>query len=73
MNPRAFGVPIPSSEHVPTRLPEVDDCFSSSSDEESPAVPFHCDSCLQRMKEEFPGMNHCAVQREMTVVGRKKS
>lgn len=56
---------------MPTRLPEVDDYLLSSPDEESPAVPFHCDSCLQRMKEEFPGMNHGAVWREMTVVGRK--
>jgi hypothetical protein len=58
---------------VPTRLPEVDHDLLSSSDEESPAVPFHCDSCLQRMKEEIPGMNHGAVQREMTGVGRKTS
>lgn len=51
----------------------VDDYLLSSSDEESPAVPFHCDSCLQRMKEEFPGSDHGAVQREMAIVGRKAS
>lgn len=54
VNPGAFGVVIWSFEHVcthvPIRLPEVDDYLLSSLDEESPAVPSHCDSCLQRMK-----------------------
>lgn len=77
VNPRAFGVLTWSFEHaythVPTRLLELADYLLHSSSEESPAVPFHCDSCLQRMKEEFPGREGGAVQREMTIVRRETS